>query len=67
MTDGTIDAQATFVPWYHHRVLILPPDARTPEARALKQFARQCRCDRIKANIQLSPSRSLFSSEEEAA
>jgi hypothetical protein len=60
-------SESTFQPSYHHVELALPPDARTPEERALKAFARKCRCDRIRANIAKSPSRSMFYREDVAA
>lgn len=62
-----MEAEVTFQPWYHHVPLVIPPDARTPEQRALRAFARKCRCDRIAANIAKSPSRSMFYSEDVAA
>jgi hypothetical protein len=58
--DGTIDAEPTFQPWYHHVPLILPADVRTAEDRALALFARKCRAERIKANIAHMPPRSMF-------
>lgn len=67
MSQSTIDVQPTFRPWYQHVPLILPADARTPEERALKAFARKCRCERIRANIAKSPSRSMFYREDVAA
>lgn len=66
MDDRTTDAHATFEPWYHHVALILPADARTAEERALRQFARKCRTDRIRSNIALMPPRSMFAWPDEA-
>lgn len=66
MIPGTIDAEPTFVPWYAG-VIVLPPDARSSEQRALNAFARKCRAERIKANIAHLPPRSLFAWPDEAA
>lgn len=67
MIEGTIDAEPTFQPWYHHVLLVLPEDARTPEARALKAFGRKCRAGRIQNNIALAPSVPMFDWQERAA
>jgi hypothetical protein len=66
MSD-TIDAFPTFVPWYGRTMLRIPKDPATPEEQRLRAFARQCRVDRIKANVEKAPSVSMFVWEERAA
>ena len=58
--DHTIDAEPTFEPFYAGRELVLPPDARTDQERALRAFGRKCRVERIRANVAMMPSRSMF-------
>jgi hypothetical protein len=65
MTDGSIDAHSTFVPWYGGFPLTLPPDASSCESRALREFGRMCRVERIKRHVAAYPSRSMFRWQDE--
>jgi hypothetical protein len=57
MSERTVEATTTFVPWYAGKPLVNPYDGRH---KSVQRRERAKRLERIRANINASPSLPMF-------